>query len=83
MVLFIVKTKYIGCCYCSVGVTCSICFTAIPTHYRYFSLQASEQLGLGDSVRLDVENKICDEHGPRMDSFAVPQKKAYDIMNKV
>ena len=58
-------------------------FHCRPTHYRYFSLQASEQLGLGDSVRLDVENKICDEHGPCMDSFAVPQKMAYDIMNKV
>ena len=58
-------------------------FHCCPTHYRYFSLQASEQLGLGDSVRLDVENKICDEHGPCMDSFAVPQKMAYEIMNKV
>lgn len=83
MVLFVIKTKYIGCCYCSVGVLLQYLFHHCSTHYRYFSLQASEQLGLGDSVRLDVENKICDEHGPRMDSFAVPQKKAYEIMNKV
>lgn len=50
---------------------------------RYFSLQAPQHLGMGDSVRLDVENKICDEHGPRVDSFAAPQQIAYDIMNEV
>lgn len=34
-------------------------------------------------MRFDVENKICDEHGPRVDSFAMPQQIAYDIMNEV
>ena len=38
---------------------------------------------MGDTVRLDVENRICDEHGPRVDSFAIPQQLAYDIMNEV
>ena len=50
---------------------------------RYFSLQASEPLGMADDVRLEVENRICDEQGPRVDSYSVPQQIAYDIMNQV
>ena len=38
---------------------------------------------MGYSVRLDVENRICDEKGPRVDSFAMPQQIAFDTMNKV
>jgi len=36
-----------------------------------------------DSVRLDVENRICDEHGPRADSFLRPQLVAFHTMNEV
>ncbi len=50
---------------------------------RYFSLQASEPLDMEDTVRLDIENKICDENGPRADSFTVAQQSAYNIMNQV
>lgn len=36
-----------------------------------------------DSVRLDVENRICDEHGPRPDSYLRPQLVAFHTMNEV
>ena len=38
---------------------------------------------MGDPIRIDVEIKICSEEGPRVDSFAVPQQKVYEIMNQV
>ena len=38
---------------------------------------------MGHSVRIDVENRICDENGPRVDSFAIPQQIVFDTMNKV
>ena len=50
---------------------------------RYFSLQASSPLHFGDTTRMDIENKICDEHGPRADSYDTAQKQAYDRMNEV
>lgn len=50
---------------------------------RYFSLQASEPLQMEDSVRLDVENRICDEQGPRADSYLRPQLVAFHTMNEV
>lgn len=36
-----------------------------------------------DSVRIDVENRICDEQGPRADSFLRPQLVAFHTMNEV
>lgn len=50
---------------------------------RYFSLQAAEPLNMEDSVRIDVENRICDEHGPRADSYLRPQLVAFHTMNEV
>ena len=50
---------------------------------RHFSLQATDPLDLGDAVRLKVENKICHQDGPRVDSFAVPQQQVYDLLRKV
>ena len=38
---------------------------------------------MGDVVRADVENKICDQQGPRIDSFRLPQQIAYDKMDEV
>ena len=32
---------------------------------------------------MDIENKICDEHGPRVDSYDTAQMQAYDRMNEV
>ena len=49
---------------------------------RYFSLQASEPLGMGDGVRVEVESRICDDRGPRADSYLPPQLIAYDIMTE-
>ena len=50
---------------------------------RYFSLQAANPLHFGDTIRMDIENKICDEHGPRKDSFVTAQEHAYQLMNEV
>lgn len=46
-------------------------------------MQASSPLHFGDTTRMDIENKICDEHGPRVDSYDTAQKQAYDRMNEV
>lgn len=58
-------------------------FACMYTLVRYFSLQATEPLSMGDSVRMDIENKICDVRGPRPDSYDTAQKVAFDTMNKV
>ena len=55
----------------------------LTLHARYLSLQATQSLNMEDSVRLDVENRICDEHGPRADSFLRPQLVAFHTMNEV
>lgn len=34
-------------------------------------------------MRLDVENRICDEHGPRADSYLRPQLVAFHTMKEV
>jgi A-kinase anchor protein 10 len=55
---------------------------AISIYERYFSLQATEPLDMGDEVRVDIESKICDENGPRADSYVAAQLIAYDTMNE-
>ena len=34
-------------------------------------------------MRANVENNICDQQGPRADSFRLPQQIAYDKMDEV
>lgn len=55
---------------------------AMTIYDRYFSLLATEPLKMGDVVRADVENKICDQQGPQADSFTLPQQIAYDKMDE-
>ncbi|KAL5477283.1 hypothetical protein EMCRGX_G024056 [Ephydatia muelleri] len=55
---------------------------AMTIYDRYFSLLATEPLRMGDVVRADVENKICDQLGPKADSFRLPQQIAYDKMDE-
>ena len=50
--------------------------------HRYFSLQATEQLGMGDEARVEIEMRICEERGPRADSYLPTQLQAYDTMNE-
>lgn len=50
---------------------------------RFFSLQASSPLGLGDTVRMDIENKICDQQGPRANSYSAAQEIVYRTMCEV
>ena len=68
---------YIATCHLYIAYTC------MHVHDRYFSLQATEPLFMGDKVRMDIENKICDVQGPRADSYTTAQKIAFDTMNKV
>ncbi|XP_064391555.1 A-kinase anchor protein 10, mitochondrial-like [Halichondria panicea] len=55
---------------------------AIAIYDRFFSLQATEPLGLGDGVRMDIENRICSEHGPSSDSYTSAQERAYQAMSQ-
>ena len=45
-------------------------------------MQATEPLGMGDRVRVDIEMGICNERGPQADSFVTAQRIAYDRMNE-
>jgi len=50
---------------------------------RYFSLQATNPLGFGDSVRMEIESNICREGGPLPDCFNTPLRQAWTTMEKV
>lgn len=41
---------------------------------RYFSLQATNPLHLGDDIRIKVEESICREEGPLPNCFEYPRK---------
>lgn len=51
--------------------------------FRYFSLQATNPLGFGDSVRMEIESNICREGGPLPDCFTTPLQQAWTTMEKV
>uniref|UniRef100_A0A3B4H498 A-kinase anchoring protein 10 n=1 Tax=Pundamilia nyererei TaxID=303518 RepID=A0A3B4H498_9CICH len=51
--------------------------------YDYFSLQATNPLGFGDSVRMEIESNICREGGPLPDCFTTPLRQAWTTMEKV
>ena len=57
--------------------------TPTPFGCRYFSLQASHPLGFPDSVRFEVENNICQETGPRPDSFTAAKLIVLKTLNCV
>ena len=38
---------------------------------------------MGDEVRVEIECRICDEKGPRPDSYIPAQLIAYNNMNEV
>lgn len=50
---------------------------------RYFSLQATNPLGFGDTVRMEIESNICREGGPLPDCFTTPLRQAWTTMEKV
>uniref|UniRef100_A0A8D3CGT8 A kinase (PRKA) anchor protein 10 n=1 Tax=Scophthalmus maximus TaxID=52904 RepID=A0A8D3CGT8_SCOMX len=50
---------------------------------KYFSLQATNPLGFGDSVRMEIESNICREGGPLPDCFTTPLRQAWTTMEKV
>ena len=61
---------------------CRYRYLSVSVCCRYFSLQATEPLGMEDKVRIDIEMGICDERGPQADSFLSAQQIAYDRMNE-
>ncbi|KAK2181367.1 hypothetical protein NP493_401g01005 [Ridgeia piscesae] len=56
---------------------------AMVLYDKYFSLQASHPLGFPDSVRFEVENNICQETGPRPDSFTAAKLIVLKTLNCV
>ncbi|XP_068187102.1 A-kinase anchor protein 10, mitochondrial [Antennarius striatus] len=56
---------------------------AMILYDKYFSLQATNPLGFGDSVRMGIESNICREGGPLPDCFTTPLRQAWTTMEKV
>uniref|UniRef100_A0A3P8WA08 A-kinase anchoring protein 10 n=1 Tax=Cynoglossus semilaevis TaxID=244447 RepID=A0A3P8WA08_CYNSE len=55
---------------------------AMILYDKYFSLQATNPLGFGDSVRMMIESNICREGGPLPDCFTTPLRQAWTTMEK-
>ncbi|XP_061904160.1 A-kinase anchor protein 10, mitochondrial isoform X1 [Entelurus aequoreus] len=56
---------------------------AMILYDKYFSLQATNPLGFGDSVRMEIESNICREGGPLPECFTTPLRQAWTTMEKV
>ncbi|XP_030648645.1 A-kinase anchor protein 10, mitochondrial [Chanos chanos] len=56
---------------------------AMILYDKYFSLQATNPLGFGDSVRMEIESNICREGGPLPDCFTTPLRQAWTTMEKM
>ncbi|XP_077597493.1 A-kinase anchor protein 10, mitochondrial [Stigmatopora nigra] len=56
---------------------------AMILYDKYFSLQATNPLGFGDSVRMEIESNICREGGPLPECFNTPLRQAWTTMEKV
>ncbi|KAM9440896.1 A-kinase anchor protein 10, mitochondrial isoform 3-T3 [Clarias gariepinus] len=56
---------------------------AMILYDKYFSLQATNPLGFGDSVRMEIESNICREGGPLPDCFTTPLRQAWTTMERV
>ncbi|TSP36082.1 A-kinase anchor protein 10, mitochondrial [Bagarius yarrelli] len=56
---------------------------AMILYDKYFSLQATNPLGFGDSVRMEIESNICREGGPLPDCFTTPLQQAWTTMERV
>uniref|UniRef100_A0A3Q0SAF5 A-kinase anchoring protein 10 n=1 Tax=Amphilophus citrinellus TaxID=61819 RepID=A0A3Q0SAF5_AMPCI len=55
---------------------------AMILYDKYFSLQATNPLGFGDTVRMEIESNICREGGPLPDCFTTPLRQAWTTMEK-
>lgn len=64
--------------------TRSIVIDAISIYSKYISLEASNPLGLEESIRRQIEINICSEDGKiSSDSFQPAQKFAFDVMERM
>ena len=50
---------------------------------RYFSMQASNSLGVSDETRIRIENKICREGGPLPECFEEPMENVLTLLEEV
>ena len=48
--------------------------------FRYFSLQATNPLNVGDDIRIKVEESICREEGPLANCFEHPRRLILKIL---
>ncbi|XP_037126439.1 A-kinase anchor protein 10, mitochondrial [Syngnathus acus] len=56
---------------------------AMILYDKYFSLQATNPLGFGDTVRMEIESNICREGGPLPECFTTPLRQAWTTMERV
>lgn len=55
----------------------------VVPHCRYFSMQASAPLGVGDITRIEIENSICREGGPLPECFTYPMEHVLCLLEEV
>ncbi|CAB4038255.1 A-kinase anchor 10, mitochondrial, partial [Paramuricea clavata] len=56
---------------------------AMVLYDKYFSMQASNSLGVSDETRIRIENKICREGGPLPDCFEEPMENVLTLLEEV
>eukprot|EP01135_Chromosphaera_perkinsii_P003767 Nk52_evm13s255 gene=Nk52_evmTU13s255 len=56
---------------------------AMKVYTQYISLQAQPQVKLPGTMRMDIENRICEEKGPARDCFAEAAQVVYDGLDKM
>ncbi|KAI1729970.1 regulator of G protein signaling domain-containing protein [Ditylenchus destructor] len=56
---------------------------AMVIYDRYFSMQATESLGFGDEIRIEIEGNICTMDGiPKKDAFEKPRQIVAETLQK-
>ncbi|KAI1717132.1 regulator of G protein signaling domain-containing protein [Ditylenchus destructor] len=56
---------------------------AMVIYDRYFSMQATEPLGFGDEIRIEIEGNICTMDGiPKKDAFEKPRQIVAETLQK-
>ncbi|XP_046841261.1 A-kinase anchor protein 10, mitochondrial-like [Xenia sp. Carnegie-2017] len=56
---------------------------AMVLYDKYFSMQASNSLGVGDETRIRIENKICRDGGPLPECFEEPMENVLTLLEEV
>ncbi|XP_028400711.1 A-kinase anchor protein 10, mitochondrial-like [Dendronephthya gigantea] len=56
---------------------------AMVLYDKYFSMQATNSLGVSDETRIRIENKICREGGPLPECFEEPMENVLTLLEEV